>query len=237
MTDRSTYLFEVPQPSVTISGQAARFPVRRIFCVGRNYAAHTREMGGDPQRDPPFFFSKPADAISEASALPYPARTADLHHEVEMVVALGASLLGKGEDLTPEEADAAIFGYAVGIDLTRRDLQGEAKAQGRPWDTGKGFDQSAITSAITPRAEAGDMSAAQISLRVNGALRQQGNTRDLIWSVSELIMELSTYFRLRPGDLVYTGTPSGVAALQPGDVLEASLGSLAILNLSVSARY
>lgn len=236
MADSSTCLFEVVQPSVTITGQTARFPVRRIFCVGRNYAAHTREMGGDPQRDPPFFFSKPADAISESAVLAYPARTTDLHHEVEMVVALGMSLQDKGEDLTPEEADSAIFGYAVGIDLTRRDLQAQAKELGRPWDTAKGFDQSAIISAITPRAQAGDLSAAPISLRVNGMLRQQGNTRDLIWSVNELIMELSTYFRLRPGDLVYTGTPAGVAALQPGDVLEASLGNLAILGLTVASR-
>src|SRR5690606_10463243 len=152
------------------------FPVRRIFCVGRNYAAHAREMGGDPQREAPFFFSKPADAISESGVVCYPARTEELHHEVEMVVALGQALTEKGEDLTPAEDEAAIFGYAVGIDLTRRDLQAAARQQGRPWDTAKGFDQSALISGITPRAAAGDMSSADISLRVNGQLRQSGNT-------------------------------------------------------------
>ena len=237
MTDSSNYVFPLLQASVSIVGQQARFPVRRIFCVGRNYAAHAREMGGDPQREAPFFFSKPADAISESDIVCYPARTEDLHHEVEMVVALGQALADKGEDLTPAEAEAAIFGYAVGIDLTRRDLQSAAKQQGRPWDTAKGFDQSALISAITPRAEAGDMSSADISLRVNGQLRQSGNTADLIWSVSELIVELSSYFRLCPGDLIYTGTPSGVAALQPGDVVEARLGNLSILKLSVAGRH
>lgn len=235
MTDNTRHLFEIARPSVTINGLQARFPVRRIFCVGRNYAAHTREMGGDPQREPPFFFSKPADAICEETTLRYPSRTADLHHEVEMVVALGESLADKGKNLSFEEARAAIFGYAVGIDLTRRDLQAEAKELGRPWDTAKGFDQSALIAAVTPASEAGDMGTANISLRVNGELRQQGNTADMIWSTSELIAELSTFFRLCPGDLIYTGTPAGVAALQPGDVLEARLGNLSILKLKVTA--
>ncbi|MEZ5526506.1 MAG: fumarylacetoacetate hydrolase family protein, partial [Gammaproteobacteria bacterium] len=214
-----------------------RFPVNRIYCVGRNYAAHAREMGANPERESPFFFSKPANAVAENGAmLPFPSRTQDLHHEVELVVALaGESLDAKGSNLSLAEAGAAVYGYAVGIDFTRRDLQAQAKDKGRPWDTAKGFDDSAPITAITPVAQAGAIEKADIRLAVNGELRQQGQISDLIWSIPELIAELSTYYRLRSGDLIFTGTPSGVAAVQPGDVLEGHVDGLETLRITLGA--
>lgn len=207
-------LFEVPQPQVAIKGSDRRFPVRRIYCVGQNYAAHARESGGNPDRDAPFYFMKPADAIvADRSSIPYPSRTSDLHHEIELVVAIG----NVGENVPVDEAAACIFGYAVGIDLTRRDLQLKAKKSGRPWDTAKGFDRSAPITAIHPVAEAGHPSSGRIWLEVNGELRQEGNLEEMIWSVPEAISELSTLFALAPGDLVFTGTPSGVGPLARGD--------------------
>lgn len=231
-------LFALNVPSVAIVGRPERFPVNRIYCVGRNYAAHAREMGANPDRESPFFFSKPSNAVAENGAtLPFPSRTDDLHHEVELVVALaGEELNAKGSNLSLVEAKAAVFGYAVGIDFTRRDLQAEAKDKGRPWDTAKGFDDSAPITAITPAGLAGGVEAAQISLKVNGELRQQGQVSDLIWSIPELIAELSTYFRLRPGDLIFTGTPSGVAAVQPGDVLEGEVDHLEMLKITMGPR-
>ncbi len=231
-------LFEVPVPSVAIRNRTERFPVNRIYCVGRNYAAHAREMGSNPERESPFFFSKPANAVAENGILmPYPSRTADLHHEVELVVALaGSSLAAKGEDLSLEEASAAVFGYAVGIDFTRRDLQAEAKDKARPWDTAKAFDNSAPTSALTPVTEAGEIGAAQIRLTVNGAQRQHGAISDLIWSIPELIAELSTFYRLRPGDLIFTGTPAGVAAVVTGDTLIGEVDNLETLSISIGPR-
>jgi len=228
-------LFPIDTPAVPIVGQAELFPVNRIYCVGRNYAAHAREMGANPERESPFFFSKPANAIAPNGAeLPYPQRTHDLHHEVELVVALaGAALAQQGENLTLAQAEAAVFGYAVGIDFTRRDLQAEAKDKARPWDTAKGFDNSAPLTALTPAAQAGDPAAARISLNVNGQLRQQGHVSDLIWNIPELIMELSTYYRLRPGDLIFTGTPAGVAAVVPGDVLEGRVDGLETLRIRI----
>src|SRR5690606_5335788 len=176
--------FELETPTAAIVNRSERFPVNRIYCVGRNYAAHAREMGANPERESPFFFSKPANAVADNGAtLPFPSRTQDLHHEVELVVALaGDELAAKGTELTLTEAKAAIYGYAVGIDFTRRDLQAQAKDKGRPWDTAKGFDDSAPLSAITPVAEAGGIDAANITLHVNGSLRQQGQISDLIWS-------------------------------------------------------
>lgn len=232
------YLFEPVMPSVAIVGNDARFPVNRIYCVGRNYAAHAREMGGSPERESPFFFSKPANAVADNGVtLPFPTRTKDLHHEVELVVALsGEGLAAKGEELNLVEAKAAIYGYAVGIDFTRRDLQAEAKEKSRPWDTAKGFDNSAPVSALTPVAQAGSIDSANISLLVNGELRQQGMISDLIWSIPELIAELSTYYRLLPGDLIFTGTPAGVSAVVPGDVMEGRVDNLEPLKIAFSPR-
>ena len=215
MDDTKTMaLFEVPQAQVAINGSDRKFPVRRIYCVGRNYAAHARESGGDPDREPPFYFMKPADAIvADRSSVPYPARTSNLHHEIELVVAISKA----GRNVSVEEATGCIFGYAVGIDLTRRDLQSEAKKNGRPWDTAKGFDCSAPVTAIHPAAQTGHPTSGRIWLEVNGEVRQDGNLDEMIWSVPEAISELSTLFALAPGDLIFTGTPSGVGPLQHGD--------------------
>jgi fumarylpyruvate hydrolase len=226
-------LFELPVPSVAIYGSDQHFPVNRVYCVGRNYAAHAKEMGADPEREAPFFFSKPADAVMfNGEHIPYPSRTADLHHEVELVVALGKG----GSRLSLEQAKASIFGYATGIDFTRRDLQAEAKAAGRPWDTAKGFDYSAPVSAITPVSETGCISAGAISLLVNDTVRQQGDISDLIWNVEEVIAELSTYYELKAGDLIFTGTPAGVGAVNAGDTIVARIDGLQTLEVKISAE-
>jgi fumarylpyruvate hydrolase len=212
------YVFPAPaQPSVEIARFDARFPVHRIYCVGRNYAAHAREMGQDPDREPPFFFMKPADAIvGNHQTIPFPVRTNNLHHEIEFVVALGRG----GKNILAAQAVDCIYGYAVGNDLTRRDLQSEARDKGRPWATAKAFDRSAIISAIHPVSEVGHPQAGRIWLNINGELRQEGDLSELIWSVPEIIAELSTLFELAAGDLIFTGTPAGVSALKPGDYLE-----------------
>lgn len=218
-----TDMFTVAQPSVEIAGSDHRFPVRRIFCVGKNYADHAREMGGDPEREPPFFFSKPADAVVAGTAdIAMPPRTANLHHEIELVVAIGKG----GANIALDDAAASVFGYAVGNDLTRRDLQADAKAGARPWDMAKGFDRSAILSPIRPAADIGHPSAARIWLSVNGATRQDGDIADMIWPVADIIAELSTYVELRPGDLIYTGTPAGVARIAPGDLVEGGIDGI-----------
>ncbi|GAB1263803.1 fumarylacetoacetate hydrolase family protein [Aurantivibrio infirmus] len=220
-------LVSVSQPSVAIKESDERFPVHRIYCVGRNYAEHAKEMGSDPSREPPFFFSKPADAVvANNTRIPFPARTQNLHHEVELVVAIGK----QGKDIPLEDANSFVFGYAVGNDLTRRDLQAEARKEGRPWDTAKGFDDSAPISAIFPVTKFGHVKNAEIWLKVNGEVRQQGNVSDLIWSVSEIIVELSTLFTLMPGDLIYTGTPAGVGKLNIGDKVEAYVDGLELLT-------
>jgi fumarylpyruvate hydrolase len=193
------------------------FPVRRVFCVGRNYAAHAIEMGGDPTREPPFFFTKPADALVMYGAdTPYPRATNNLHHEVELVAAIGRG----GRDIATENALQHVFGYAVGIDLTRRDMQDEAKSTRRPWDMSKGFDHSAPLGDITPAASIGHPTRGAIGLSVNGAVRQLGDLSQMIWSVPSMIAALSQLVTLAPGDLIFTGTPDGVAALEPGDVIE-----------------
>lgn len=203
-----------PIPVVPVEGEAAGFPVRRILCVGRNYAAHRREMGGD-DRDPPFFFAKPADAIVPPGGnVAYPPRTANLHHEIELVVAIGAA----GADVAPDQALALVYGYAVGVDLTRRDLQNAAKDKGHPWDAGKAFDQSAPISAI--RRWTGPPPLGRIAIRVNGAIRQDATVADMIWDVAEIISEASKLWALAPGDLIYTGTPEGVGPLVRGDRVE-----------------
>jgi len=201
----------ITAPTIAIAGSDERFPVRRIFCVGQNYADHAREMGGDPDRAPPFFFTKPADAVvPSGSSLPFPSRTEELHHEVELVVALG-------EDL-------AIFGCAVGLDLTRRDLQAVAKKAGRPWDMAKGFDRSAPIGPLTLGPPPAD---AAITLSIDGEIRQRGRLSDMIWSVDEIIAELGTYVELRPGDLIFTGTPAGVGPIRRGETVRGTIEGLA----------
>jgi fumarylpyruvate hydrolase len=204
----------VPQlhvPTMAISGSEEEFPVHRIYCVGRNYADHVREMGNDPSRDLPFFFSKPADAVvGTGRRLPFPPRTAELHHEVELVVALH----GRGANVAVNDAGSMIFGHAVGIDLTRRDLQAEAKKNGRPWDMAKGFDHSA---PVGPLRLGIPPTAGSISLSVNGQMRQSGNLKDMIWSVAEIVAALSGYVELAPGDLIFTGTPAGVGPIKRGE--------------------
>lgn len=221
------------QPYVPVRGTDKDFPVRRIFCVGRNYAEHTKEMGGDPKSDPPVFFTKPADAIlPNRVRLEYPLATENLHHEVELVVALGYG----GAELSVEEAPKTIFGYAVGNDFTRRDLQLAAKDRGCPWDTAKAFDRSAAIGAITPIADSTISDDSQIGLKVNGNFRQQAKLGDMIWTVPEIISELSRYFELQPGDLIYTGTPEGVGPVEPGDTVEASIEGLGVLTNSIAGR-
>jgi fumarylpyruvate hydrolase len=213
-------------PTIAIAGTSERFPVRRIFCVGQNYAAHAREMGSDPDRQPPFFFSKPADAVvPSGSKLTYPPRTSDVHHEVELVVALG----GGGVDLRPSDAASLIFGFAVGIDLTRRDLQAEAKKTGRPWDMAKGFDHSAPVGLLTPGMPP---SQGAITLTVDGELRQAGELRDMIWGVPDIIAFLSSYVAVAAGDLIFTGTPSGVGPIERGQTVRASIDGLDPLEVS-----
>lgn len=220
----------VPQPSAEVSGTDARFPVHRIYCVGRNYAAHAREMGMDPDRDPPFFFAKPADAVvANGTPVPYPPRTSNLHHEIELVVAIGAA----GRDIEVADALAHVYGYAVGLDLTRRDLQFAAREKGHPWDVSKGFDQSAPVSAIRPAAEIGHPAQGAIWLEVNGETRQRANLSEMIWSVPEIVAELSTFFELRPGDLVFTGTPEGVGVVRPGDSLVGGIDGLETLRITI----
>ncbi len=217
-------------PSVEVAGSDLRFPVHRIYCVGRNYADHVAEMGGTLERDPPIFFSKPPDAvIANGQPVPYPPRTANLHHEIELVIAIGRA----GRDITPANALEHVFGYAVGNDLTRRDLQGVAKNAGNPWDTSKGFDNSAAISAIHI-GKRGQVPQGRIWLSVNGTVRQDSEVRRMIWSVEEIIAELSTYFELKPGDLIYTGTPAGVGALKKGDRVEGGIDGLDELRNTIA---
>jgi len=220
-----------PTPSLAIHGSAARFPLRRVFCVGRNYSEHAREMGHDPDREPPFFFMKPADAVVPAEGvIAYPPLTADLHHEVELVVAIGKG----GVNIRPEDALSHVWGYGVGIDLTRRDLQAQAKKLARPWEWGKAFDESAPTTALQPVSAIGHPSTGKIWLKVNGEQRQVGDLADLIWSVSDVISYASESMALKAGDLIFTGTPAGVGAVQPGDVLTAGVDGIGELSFTLS---
>lgn len=207
-----------PQAFVAVAGETAVFPVRRIWCVGRNYADHAREMGADPTREPPFFFAKPADAVTAGGLLPFPSQTADLHHEIELVVAIGRA----GRDIPVERALDHVYGYAVGLDMTRRDIQAEAKKLSRPWELAKGFDQSCPISAIVPAARIGHPDKGRIEVAVNGKVQQSGDLSQMIWSVPEAIAYLSRYVVLAPGDLLMTGTPAGVSSVKPGDTLQGS---------------
>jgi fumarylpyruvate hydrolase len=213
-------------PSVAISGSEERFPVRRIYCVGRNYAEHALEMGHDPKKELPFFFSKPADAVVDsARVLPYPSRTAELHHEVELVVAL----YQRGANVDVAAAAAMIFGHAVGIDLTRRDLQAEAKKSGRPWDMAKGFDHSAPVGPLTLGVPP---SSGPISLSIDGQMRQRGDLKDMIWNVAEIIAALSTYVEVAPGDLIFTGTPAGVGPIKRGESVRAMIAGVEPIEIT-----
>ena len=224
--------FVIPPPAVIavpVAGGGA-FPVRRVFCVGRNYAEHAREMGSDPDREPPFFFMKPADALLTGDAdMPYPPQSADLHHEMELVVALGTG----GADIAEADALRHVWGYAAGLDMTRRDLQGQAKKEGKPWDMGKGFDHSAPIGLMVPAETIGHPTAAAIVLRVNGAVRQSSDLAHLIWSIPETIAYLSRLVTLAPGDLIFSGTPAGVAAVQRGDILEGEVAGVGTVRTRI----
>lgn len=232
-----SYLFAPPDTvALPIADSYQRFPVHRVYCVGRNYAEHAREMGHS-DREMPFFFLKPADAVLAGSAespahMPYPSQTNELHHEVELVVALGQG----GHALSPEQAQACVAGYAVGLDMTRRDLQAHAKRLGRPWCTAKGFDHSAPIGPIVAADLLGPLDNARIALTVNGSLRQQGCIADMIWGVAEIISQISHAWTLQPGDLVFTGTPAGVGPVQAGDHLVATVDGLPALHVHIASR-
>jgi len=226
-----SYVFPNHKATVlSVEGIENVFPVRRIYCVGQNYSEHMYEMGSNPQRDAPFFFSKPADAVShQNSEIAYPPKTKNLHHEIELVIAIGE----KGKNISKSEALNHVFGYTVGLDLTRRDLQQEAKNTGRPWDVAKGFDHSAPCSVLHKVDEVGYLEKGEISLRVNGEIRQQGDISEMIWSAPEILSILSGFFELYPGDLIFTGTPSGVGTLKRGDKLEGKVEKLTNLEIKI----
>ena len=228
-------LFDLPAaPQVTIQGSTDTFPVRRIFCVGRNYAAHAREMGSDPDRDPPFFFTKfPDTIVNTDSAVDYPPETENYHFEAELVIAIN----GQGACVSEENALDLVYGYAVGLDMTRRDLQLDAREKGRPWDFGKNFAQSAPIAPICPVSKGGHVEAGAIRLTVNGEVKQDADIRDLIWNCREIIAYLSRFERLLPGDLIFTGTPAGVGAVRPDDVIEVSIEGLLPLKVTIADRH
>jgi fumarylpyruvate hydrolase len=222
-----------PQASVEVAGSTARFPVRRIFCVGRNYAAHAREMGKDPDREPPFFFMKPADAVIDSGeVVPYPPETENLQHEIELVVAIGKG----GRDIRPGDAYDHLWGAGVGIDLTRRDLQTVAKDLGRPWEWGKAFDRSAPIAPLSPIADVRSLEKGHIWLAVNGATRQDANLSELIWSVRDTIAICSRSVALAPGDLIMTGTPAGVGPVVPGDMITGGIEGLTPIETPIGER-
>ena len=227
----SSYVFPPAEtPSVPVRGSSARYAVSRVFCVGRNYAAHAREMGGNPDREPPFYFTKPANALTPSgSTIPYAAGTKNLHYEMELVIAIGAPVF----KVTPEAARAAVWGYAAGLDMTRRDLQAEAKAAGRPWDTAKGFENSAVITDLVRVQDIGWLDKGAITLSVNGVEKQRGDLSDLIWSVPEVVANLSQFYHLQAGDLIYTGTPEGVGPVVAGDVITGQIEGLANLALTL----
>jgi len=227
------YIFTPPEtPSVAVRGSSQRYAVSRIFCVGRNYAAHAREMGSDPTREPPFYFTKPPVALTPSgSTVPYALATKNLHYEMELVVAIGAPLFRA----TPAQAAKAVWGYAAGLDMTRRDLQNEAKATGRPWDTGKSFEHSAVITEFVAVAQCGVLERGAITLAVNGVEKQRGDLSDMIWSIPELLANLSQMYHLAPGDIVYTGTPEGVGPVVAGDVMTGRIEGLGELSFTLSA--
>lgn len=229
-----TFIFPPSQtPSAAINGETARFPVRRIFCVGRNYREHAKEMGSNPDREPPFFFTKPADAlVDDNQTIAYPLMTANFHYEGELVVAIAKG----GTAIAASQALDHVYGYAIGNDLTRRDLQSAAKEKGRPWDWGKAFDQSAVCGPIHPAAQVGHLSKGLIQTRVNDQVKQSSDIAELIWSVPDTIAFLTASVALQPGDLIYTGTPAGVGPLVPGDVCTVSIEGLGVVTTMIAER-
>ncbi|MDO9638282.1 MAG: fumarylacetoacetate hydrolase family protein [Pseudotabrizicola sp.] len=226
----SDYAFN-PPPLVTlpVEGSDALFPVRRVYCIGRNYAAHAIEMGHDPNREPPFFFQKNPDNLTTGNTFPYPDQTNDVHHEIEMIVALKSG----GKTIAPDKALNHVFGYGVGLDMTRRDLQGVAKEMGRPWEIGKAFEGSAPVSALRPVSDVGHPAAGLVQLKVNGAVKQTGDLNQMIWKVPEMISYLSDFFELAAGDVIMTGTPSGVGPVVRGDVMECHVAGVGDLKITV----
>ncbi len=221
-------------PAVPVTGSQSPFPVRHIYCVGRNYAEHAKEMGGDATKEPPFFFTKAADSIvpvvpPRVGRIAYPMATRNLHHELELVVAIGAS----GANVAAADAQRLVYGYAVGLDMTRRDLQNDMREKKRPWDIGKSFAQAAPIAPISPVAQTGVLTRGDVTLRVNGEVRQHGDLSDMIWDVPHMVEFLSRLYRLEPGDLVFTGTPSGVGPVVPGDKLEGRIAGLAPLSIEI----
>jgi fumarylpyruvate hydrolase len=231
--DNMNYVIDIgPVPSLAVEGSDARFPVGRIYCVGRNYAEHAREMGHDPDREPPFFFMKAANSVvPSGSTIGYPVGTKDVHHEIEMVVAIGKG----GKNIPVEKALEHVWGYAVGLDMTRRDIQGEAKKMGRPWEMGKSFDESAPVSALRPASAIGHPAKGAIWLKVNGEVKQQGDLAMQIWSVPEQINYLSNLITLQPGDLIFSGTPAGVGPVKAGDKLEGHVDGVGELIVNYRA--
>lgn len=229
---RPTLVFAPPTiPTVAVKGTESRFPVNRIFCVGRNYEAHAKEMGLAVDREAPFYFTKSASSIIESGAtVPYPAGTSNCHHEIELVVAIGKPAFR----VAVEDAPEVIFGYACGLDMTRRDLQFEARDKGRPWDLGKNFENSAVISAIVTVGDSGQIESGSIRLSVNGEVRQTGDVSDLIWTVPELIADLSKYYHLQAGDLIYTGTPAGVGPVEPGDHIHGEIDKVGEIALTIA---
>ena len=227
----SQYVFPpAPQAAVAVRGSSQQYAVSRIFCVGRHYAAHAREMGSDPDREPPFYFSKtPIDLIATGATIPYPLGTQNYHYEMELVIAIGQPAFR----VAPDQAAACVWGYACGLDMTRRDLQNAAKAIGRPWDFGKDFENAAVISPLVPASEVGHLKSGNIQLSVNGQLKQNGDLKDLIWSVPEVVANLSEYYHLQPGDLIYTGTPEGVGPLQPGDKITGQIDGVGAIALTI----
>lgn len=225
------FVIEKPETvALPVSGTDAVFPVRRVYCIGRNYAAHAIEMGHDPDREPPFFFQKNPDNLDASGAFPYPPHSNDVHHEVEMAVALKSG----GTNIPLDKAMEHVFGYGISIDMTRRDLQGEAKKLGRPWEIGKAFERSAPIGSLHPIAETGALDTGRIALTVNGEVRQEGDLNQMIWKVPEMIAHLSDYFELAPGDVILSGTPAGVGPVSKGDVLVASVERLGSITITVA---
>ncbi len=225
-----SYVFNAPlQPVVPVRGSEETFPVRRIYCIGRNYAAHAVEMGHDPDREPPFFFQKNPDNIDVSGECPYPPKTNDLHFEIEMVIALGKG----GTNISIDNALDHVWGYGVGLDMTRRDLQGEAKKMGRPWEIGKAFERSAPMTPLIPASEIGHPNQGAVTLEVNGELRQEGDLNQMIWKTEEMIAYLSEHFTLAAGDLIMTGTPAGVGAVKKGDVLVGRVEGVGSLTVTI----
>ncbi len=233
MTDAISVAYAITPPPIAalpIVGSSALFPVNRVFCIGRNYAAHAVEMGHDPDKEPPFFFFKHPSNITTDGTFPYPTQTSDVHHEVEMVVALKSG----GTDIAVSDALTHVYGYGVGLDMTRRDLQGEAKKLGRPWEVGKSFEKSGPCGPLVPAGQIGHPDSGAVLLKVNGEVRQEGDLNQMLWKVPEMIAILSQFFELQPGDIIMSGTPSGVGAVERGDIMVASVAGVGEITVTVN---